>query len=165
MKFLPFEEITYKTSLSPEEVLERLGKVVRHRENSDGVSFSRETNADNKAYEGTINGNSFSITRIIHYQNSFLPLINGVIERDVDGTKIRVKMRLHGSVMLLMLFIITIAIYISYSFFQSSKKFDLHMLFPALGIVYGYFLTMLGFNYEAAKSKKDLAELFEATIE
>lgn len=100
MKYFPFENITYQTKLEPKEILEKINEVIEPKKTfrSTGIFGS----SDHKPYEGSINENSFSITRIIGYRNSFLPRINGVVEKGFNGTKIRVKMKLHILVIVFM---------------------------------------------------------------
>lgn len=92
MKFLPTENITYKTRLKEDEIIRRLSDCI---EPEKTFRFGIFSSGSTKSYEGKINGQTFNIKRIISYRNSFLPRINGVIERDFDGLTIKVKMRLH----------------------------------------------------------------------
>jgi hypothetical protein len=47
------------------------------------------------AFQGTISSDGFEITRIIHYRNSFLPIIRGSFGPGPFGTTIAIKMGLH----------------------------------------------------------------------
>ncbi|MFS4470678.1 hypothetical protein [Chryseobacterium sp. T20] len=91
MKYLPFERITYKTNLSEEEVLTRLSGFVEPKKFGLGRNYIKE-------YEGSIHNNSFEISRVIQYRNSFLPQINGRIQNGNDGVKIQVTLSLHAFV-------------------------------------------------------------------
>lgn len=119
-------------------------------------------------YEGSINGSSFKINRIIGYRNSFLPIINGVIEKDFNGTKIKVKMRLHTFVIVFM-FIwfggVGIGCLAFLPMIFNSQDFESMVLIPFGMLIFGYALVTGGFKYESIKSKKYLAQLFEAEIE
>ena len=92
MKYLPAENIVYKTKLKEHEVINRLSNYI---EEEKLIRFGLFGGSISKAYEGEISKESFDIKRIIGYRNSFLPRINGIIEKDFDGTAIKVKMRLH----------------------------------------------------------------------
>jgi len=44
-------------------------------------------------FEGRVTGSRFKIHRIVHYQNSFVPIIDGTFRRDGLGTMITLHMR------------------------------------------------------------------------
>jgi hypothetical protein len=51
-------------------------------------------------YKGTVDETGFKISRIIHYRNSFLPVIRGRFETQADGkTVIYIQMSPHSYVM------------------------------------------------------------------
>lgn len=125
-------------------------------------------NSSHKPYEGSINGNSFSITRIIGYRNSFLPRINGVIEKDFNGSKINVKMRLHVFVIVFMCIWfggVGVGCLAVLTPLFNSDTFEPMKLIPFGMLLFGYALVTGGFKYESIKSRKYLAQLFEAEIE
>lgn len=88
MKYLPFERITYRTHLSEQEVLKRLSGFVEPKKFGLGKNYIKE-------YEGSVNENSFEISKVIQYRNSFLPQIRGRIQKENGGTQIQVTMSLH----------------------------------------------------------------------
>ncbi|MEJ2104945.1 MAG: hypothetical protein P8X47_10265 [Ignavibacteriaceae bacterium] len=166
MKYLPFEKITYKTRLDSCEIQERLSKIIEPKKTFRMTGIFGSSN--HKPYEGSINGSSFNINRIIGYRNSFLPRINGIIEKDFNGAKINVKMRLHVLVVVFM-FIwfggVGIGCLVILSTLFNSESFDPMTLIPFGMLIFGYALVTGGFKYESIKSKKYLAQLFEAEIE
>src|SRR3954469_9565673 len=95
MRFLPYENIIFKTSLPEEEVLRRLRHLTQ-RGKEFRISPSNKTTY--RPYEGTIHGKEFEIRRDIHYRNSFLPTIKGSISSDLTGTLISIKMQLSAFV-------------------------------------------------------------------
>jgi hypothetical protein len=164
MKFLPTENITYKTKLKEEEIFGRLSDLIEPEKTFRFGIFSSDSS---KSYEGQINGQTFDIKRIIGYRNSFLPRINGIIERDFDGMTIKVKMRLHifvivflciwcGGVGLGCIAFLTQAL--------GSSEFNPATLIPFGMLIFVYLLTMGGFKSESNRSKKDLQTIFEADI-
>lgn len=164
MKFLPTENITYKTSLKENEIIRRLSE---NLEPEKALRFGILSSASTKPYEGHISGNTFEIKRIIRYQNTFLPRINGIIESDFDGITIKVKMRLHVFVLVfLSIWCGGVAIgciaFLSMAFFNSD--FSPAILIPFGMLIFAYALTMGAFKYESIKSKKDLQTMFEADI-
>lgn len=91
MKYLPYENITYRTKLPGYEVIKRLSENIGPRE-----FFSLRFNQDRKPYEGNIEHNGFNISRVtIFRRNSFNPTIKGKLHEDESGTTIEVKMRLN----------------------------------------------------------------------
>ncbi|MBD2700512.1 hypothetical protein IC229_07695 [Spirosoma sp. BT702] len=132
------------------------------------IRFDLFGSSSTMPYEGEITGNRFSISRIIGYRNSFLPQISGVIQADVQGTIVRVKMGLHPLVIAFlcawvgfagMLLPVSIA-----SLFGSRNQFEKMDLLPLGMLVFVYALTMGGFKFESSRSRNDLLELFEAEI-
>lgn len=167
MKFFPFENIIYRTRLEPDEIQQRLNDIIEPKESFRlrGIFGS----IDHLPYEGIVFGNSFNIIRIIGYLNSnfFLPRISGVIEKEIDGSKIQVKMRLHHFVMVFM--IIWLGGVGIGAIVATSKLFD-HVTFEPIAFAFGMILLVLimvigGFKYESIKSKEYLAQLFEAEME
>ena len=162
MKFLPTENITYKTRLKEEELMRRLSEFI---EPEKTFRFGNFRSDYRKPYEGQINGHTFNIKRIISYRNSFLPRIYGIIERDFDGMTIKVKMRLHIFVIVFLcvwcggLGLGCIA-FLTQAF--SKSDFNLATLIPFGMLIFVYALTMGGFKHESNKSKKDLQAIFEA---
>ena len=163
MKYLPFENITYTTKLDSEEILNRLNNIIEPRKTfrNNGIFGG----GHHKPYEGSINGASFSVTRIINYRNSFLPKINGAVEKDLDGTKINVRMRLHLFVIIFMaIWLIGVGIgCLAFIFTMlDNNKFEPMIFIPFGMLLFGYALVTGGFKYESKKTKKDLAQLFES---
>lgn len=164
MKYLPFENITYQTKLDSEEILNRIDKIIEPKKAFRGLFGNR----NHKPYEGSINGKSFNITRIIGYKNSFLPRIKGSINQKRDGkTEINIKMRLHPFVLIFM-FIWCGGVGLGFLVFLTISigkgTFDPAMLMPLAMLLFGYGLTTGGFKYESIKSRKYLTKLFEAEI-
>lgn len=165
MKYLPFENITYQTKLDSEEILSRINEIIEPKKTlrMTGIFGS----SDHKPYEGSINGSSFNINRIIGYRNSFLPRIKGNIEKDFGKTKVNVKMRLHPFVLVFMI-VWCGGVGLGFLAFLTATigkgTFEPAILIPLGMLLFGYGLTTGGFKYESIKSKKYLAELFEAEI-
>ena len=164
MKFLPIEDITYKTKLKEDEIIKRLSDII---EPEKAFRFGIFSNGSSKPYEGQINGQAFEIKRIINYRNSFLPKISGIIEKDFDGTTIKVKMRLHVFVIGFLFFwcgIVGLGCVAVLTQAIGSSKINPVALTPFGMLVFVYLLTMGAFKFESNKSKKDLQAIFEADI-
>ena len=162
MKFLPTECFTYKTRLKESEIISRLSD---HIEPEKTFRFGIFGSGSTKNYEGQINGQTFYIKRIISYRNSFLPRIYGIIERDLDGSIIKVKMKLHVVVkVFLCIWFGGVGLGCVAFLIQAFNKsaFDPMTLIPFGMLIFAYGLTMGGFKYESIKSNKFLQAIFEA---
>ncbi|WP_338762918.1 hypothetical protein WAF17_18575 [Bernardetia sp. ABR2-2B] len=162
MKYLPYENLTYKTHLSKEEILKKL---------SDKVEPKRGIFPDNgyQPYEGTISENTFKIRRIIEYRNLSLPCIKGKIEENQDSTLIYIKMRLYPFVIVILciwsLFMALGVLVFITMFAQETQNLSLSNLpffsFPLL-IIISPIVVCKAFHYEGNKSKEFFENLFKA---
>ena len=157
MKYLPYEHITYKTNLSEQEVLTRLSGFVEPKKFGLGRNYIKE-------YEGSIDNNSFEISRVIQYRNSFLPDINGIIQKNNNGTEIQVIMRLNLFVLIFLLFWCSISTCVFIMITLTQKKISVEFFMPLLMLIFVYALTMVCFKIESKKSKEYLRRSFEAEI-
>jgi hypothetical protein len=164
MKFLPTENITYKTKLKEEEIVGRLSDLI---EPEKAFRFRIFSSGLTKPYEGQIKGGTFDIKRIIGYRNSFLPRINGIIEKDDDGIRIKVKMRLHIFIIVFLCFwcgVVGLACVAILTLSFGDSEFNPATFIPFGMLLFAYGLTMGAFKFESNKSKKDLQRIFEAEI-
>ena len=87
---LPYKQLVFESPLSKEEAIHRLSlEVAKPR---TGLRW-RETRSEK--FEGMVSAESFQITRIIRYRNSFLPVIYGRFATLGPGVRIEVTMKLH----------------------------------------------------------------------
>lgn len=160
MKFLPYENYYLTTKLTPSQVTFTLkDNIIAPSQNI----FRFNTNTA-KPYEGYLEGNRFEISRIINYRNSFLPIINGQINSYGNGSRIHVKMRMHAFVSALMfvwLGFVTLLGSGIINLLLREKRFYTDGFFILFMFLFGYGLTVGGFKYESAKSKKFLAYLLQ----
>lgn len=166
MKFLPYEELVYHSVLRPDDVIYRLGENLEPERTfrMRGIFFK-----GTKPYEGSVNNDgTFSIRRLIAYNNSFLPVIEGEIVRESFGSRINVKMRLHRFVLVFMIVWMVgvgIASVATMTAYLNNAFFDRTVFIPISMLGFGYIITMLAFKYESNRSKKELVQLFEAELE
>ncbi|MFN6565506.1 MAG: hypothetical protein RMY28_037675 [Nostoc sp. ChiSLP01] len=92
MKVLPYNTFTISTPDTLSVVLQRLNAKV---EPTKAFRFSTK----HAPYQGSISEEGFKISRIIHYRNSFLPMIRGRFEVESHQTIIHIEMSLHPFVM------------------------------------------------------------------
>ncbi|QIZ72295.1 hypothetical protein [Oxynema aestuarii] len=167
----PHEHFTIVTALDPDAVRQRLSTVVEPPK-----TFRWQWGNPDKPYQGEIGDRSFKISRIIHYRNSFLPVIDGRIEPNGTGSKISINMKLHPFVLVFMLVWLSMVgqipamflMGILFALFTDQKEqvpIDsesyLFLLFPLGMFVFGCGLPLIGFWPEARKSKAFLIDLLE----
>ena len=163
MAFVPFEKLVYETNLARYEVINRINNIVQPRDIFH--MFKKDRYGYGKPYQGEVHGNEFNITRVIRYQNSFLPIIKGtIIETGNNQTKIIVKMRMHGFVIVFMsifLGVATIMSVITLPLILITRELDFTFLGSFLTVLFGYLLMTCAFKYESNKSKIYFDELFK----
>ncbi|MDZ8189389.1 MAG: hypothetical protein RMX96_31700 [Nostoc sp. ChiSLP02] len=92
MKVLPNDNFTISTPEALPLVLQRLNAKV---EPTKTFRFSTK----HAPYQGRISEEGFQISRIIHYRNSFLPVIRGRFEVESEETMVHIQMSVHPFVM------------------------------------------------------------------
>lgn len=168
MKYLPFENFVLVTSLSADEVRNRLANNIEPQKNSFIFTSKKNTS---KPYEGSIINNTFKISRIISYRNSFLPVITGEISQAWGKTEITVNMKPVIFVQIFMAFwlggvgLACIGILVAGIIkFKDiiHNGFSPAFLGPFGMFIFGYLLITLSFRYESKTSKEFLKSLFDA---
>ena len=102
---MPYWSTEIHTPLPVETVAERIRRIVRPKQGFlESVANAFESRPDEPPFEGEVSAHSFRVSRVIHYKNSFLPVIDGVIERGPMGTIVRVRMRMSVFTIAFMLF-------------------------------------------------------------
>lgn len=87
LQLLPYVRETYHSSRAPTALLDRLRTQV-----APPTWF--RWNPTSLPFEGEVHEAGFKVMRIIHYRNSFLPVILGEVRPEGPGTAVRVQMRL-----------------------------------------------------------------------
>lgn len=165
-KLLPYENFNFTTKLSTTEVMDRLSKNVSPK-STNVFSFNRDMS---KPYTGKIYTNTFEISRVINYKNSFLPNINGTLTSFLGKTEVEIKMKPFTAVIVFMaiwlgfvgIACIGILIYIFMNL--SNFSFSFGIIIPFIMFIFGCLLCTIPFKMEAKKSKEFLFKLFEAQI-
>jgi len=160
-QFLPYESYTLTTKFSAEEVEKRLIENVEYKKGFKFFGASSGT----KDYKGFCENGRFSIQRIIHYNNSFLPKIYGRIVNVNGQSRVVIKMEMAPfalACLCLLLaivpFLIVLLLIEPSNSFQGVSKNIFAFCFPLSFPV----IFVLAFKLESRKSKKFLAKLFEA---
>ena len=158
MKFLPYDSFEIETSFPLEDTIASLKSNVEPKR---WLRFSR----NHKIFEGEVARDSFKIMRIIHYRNSFLPIIRGTFQQCRTGVKVIVRMGLHP-------FVIAF-IYIWFggvgigiiAFLKQLLRNQIQpspMIFiPFAMLLFGWALVSGGFWFEARKVKILLNDILQ----
>lgn len=166
---IPYEKLKIKSPLSATDALKKLDEVIEPKR-----SFRKFWDSNHKPYEGKIDGSQFTTTRIIHYRNSFLPVIKGEVQSEISGSTINVTMYPHILVILFMslwlgfvgfFFIVILSSFISSISQASTVSADTPtvIFIPAAMFIFGYTLLLGSFKFESVKSKAYFRELFQAS--
>jgi hypothetical protein len=115
---------------------------------------------EHKYFIGNLTDGNFSINRIIHYRNSFLPVIIGQIHSDLGMSRIEITMRLSYFVGIILtafwLFIL------SGFLFSPQTGIDKSGAITFLGFFIFFYGVVMGFfNYEVNKARRYLEKIFE----
>lgn len=111
-------------------------------------------------FNGQILEDSFKIRRNINYRNSFLPVINGVLEETDYGTKVTIKARMESFVRIFMYIwfgIISLACIVT---LFSDLEFPFKFI-PYFMLFAGILTAVLQYKYEIKKAKAMLEEILE----
>ena len=163
MSFISTEKIKYHTKLSKNEIINNL-KEITDLDKKATILFS---NKPTKAYEGTVNDDSFSIKRALRKRNSFLPVISGTITDTNSERIIEIEMSLSKYILnFLFIWFAVVGFGFSYLVITSiiNHKFDPSILTPLLGFVFVYILNRSSFKTEIMQTKKFLQKIFKAEI-
>ncbi len=167
-KYLPFENYILSTKLSATEIYKRLSNNIEPKRTFRFSPFNRNST---KPYEGEIYENTFSMSRIINYRNSFLPIIRGDISIFAGQTQINIKMRPVTFALIFISFWLGVVGLICVGMLLSGllqirqlvkTGFSPMLLIPFGMFIFGYLLMTLAFKAESGKSKKFLVTLLEA---
>jgi hypothetical protein len=166
MKSFLIENITYKTYLSKNEIIEKINGIVKISEKTF-INWT-EDEMDEELYKrakygGKIDENKFSITELTRNGKQFksnILIINGVIKENNDYTNIIVKIdaTILGIIIhyAFILAIVLIALK-SNEYLRISGKLVISLIIFAIFSIFMYFICARG-------HKKYLLKLFEAEI-
>jgi len=157
---VPYTRLSLRSSLPPNEIAALFGSKI------EPWQWMRFSGGGNR-FQGSLTSDKFTVSRVIGYRNSFLPIIAGKIEPAEGGAIVRLVFRLHlaaaifmaiwfGGVLLGCL-AATVALILG--------KIHPHptLLIPFGMLAFGIALVCGGFWFETLKQKPMLLELFQAT--
>lgn len=147
---LPHQKFEIKTRLSSVAARQKLMEIVEPRRMRWGWS------RNHLPFEGEVEVNTFRFSRVINYRNSFLPILEGEIQNDLDVTKLVITAHLHELVMILwpimglgMLAVMSV----------TGEPVGYWMIIPLAAIILG--APTIAFHWELNKAKKILNEHLE----
>ncbi|QKQ75008.1 hypothetical protein [Nostoc sp. TCL240-02] len=157
MKLLPHDSFTISTPDALPVVMQRLNAKV---EPQKAFRFSN----NHAPYQGTISEESFQIRRVIHYRNSFLPLIRGRFEVESQQTVIHVQMSIHSFVMVFLgfwfLFWYSAVVPIALTGAMPNYVAALFVVMPMLML----FIFWTAFWSEANRSRSELTQILQGQV-
>ena len=155
MLLIPYDQAILKTSLTVEEVYQKLAEVIEPRKY---FHFTR----DHAYFEGSLDKTQFKISRIIHYRNSFLPVIMGELRDELDKTAVILRMRLNWFVIVFLLIFTFMfggmTIFIMIGQFPND---EIPWIQPVFLLLFFHTLAILFFHWEARKAKTYLQEVLQ----
>ena len=157
MTILPYKRVTIDVPKPPAEVAADLRAFVEPRK---WFRFSW----NHKPFEGNVFPTGFRIWRIIHYRNSFRPVLHGHFEETSDGTRVHVTMKLHPLVFGFLCYwfgflaLFSLAGGLASIQNAGANSFLLGFGFCAGMGLFGFGLTYFGFWFEVPKSRKLLEQ-------
>ncbi len=162
--FFPYERLTIKTHFSPETARQKLSAVLEPR------AIPRRYTGTHLPYQGKLDSDRFEIRRIIHYKNSFLPVVRGKICAEQDGSTIRITMMPHAIIVALMAWslacpsamagCVLVSWLLSIGTFKVPPAVVMSLLIGAVVVIYAF--STGAFKFESAKTKSFLKDLFES---
>ncbi len=175
MYLIPYGSVQIKTSLSSQEIEERLRKQVEPQRVVSGFLRGRH-----EYFEGEVSDKHFRINPVIEFRNSFNPVAVGEIHEQNNSTVIDLILRLHVIVaMVLLSFFIglfsimvlpDISLYVRMLLLGEGKAVyqdvlpgqllqDINFFMMQASVF--YLFVMVFFNIEARKVVKHLTRLFD----
>lgn len=165
-KYIPYEKLTLETSLSKEEVNQRIRKNTTQKDTALW-NWSLQRRTSDLFFTGVVTEKGFELNPNISYRNSFLPTINVEVESLRFGSTIELKLQLNlivkifGLLFISIIFIVAISTLII-SINMSNPEDGNAFIVPLLMFVFVYAMFWGGFKYESVRSRKFLKKLLEA---
>lgn len=157
MNLLPFEKYVFEPKMTVDKAMQQLDLMTEPKQ------FGLFRQPKYCRYRGTITQSSFKISRSISYRNSFLPVVEGTIRSDFDGSIISMKMRLNYFVLVFVIFWSSGVTLVFLAMLMSAiakGKFQPAIFVPLGMLLFLSALVIGGFKYESRLVRKDFEELF-----
>jgi hypothetical protein len=158
VKWWPHHRFEIQSPLSTSAAIEALKAHVEPRRM---FRVGLPSSANDKRFQGDVGADSFNITRVIGYRNSFLPTVNGKIRDAGSRSTIDVEMQLHAVAIVLMIVISAMLLLIVGAVAFEGDVVGLFSLVLIPGLAYG--AVLWAFWFEADKQERALREIFNGT--
>jgi hypothetical protein len=158
MMFLPYENITYKTKLKNNEIINKIQNLIEPKK-----IIRLFWKGNEKPYEGEIYENKFKMKPIYNYRIAFmfLPVIFGTIINDFNINKINVKMKLNILAIIIMILIVSICTFgIIIGLFGSINDKIFILYLSIITFIICYCIIIISFKIESKKTRKLFEEIF-----
>ena len=153
----PFRKFEFSTPMSTAHATRVLQEIVEPPR-----KWGAPTSTKRGFFEGRVAGTRFKIHRVINYQNSFVPIIEGNFRRDQRGTLVTLNMRLVWPVVPVWLGIMLFLAWSSVSVDSPlAGPFGVRMLLLAMTLVI-YLVATIPFAIEMRIAMKRLLELLRS---
>ncbi|MBD2493909.1 hypothetical protein [Nostoc sp. FACHB-280] len=157
MKILPYDSFTITVPEALPIVLQRLSANI---EPQQAFRFSRQ----HTLYQGTISEEGFQISRIIHYRNSFLPMIRGRFEAQPRQTLVHIQISVHTVVMAFLgLWLFIWFNTVSFITFTDDTPRLVAALFVSMPILI-VLIFWIAFWSEANRSRAELTKIIQGQV-
>ena len=157
VKWVPQHRFEIQSPLSPSAAIDALKAHVEARR-MFRIGFPSAAN--DKRFQGVVAADSFQITRVIGYRNSFLPQVSGKIRGAGSRSMIEVEMALFAPVIVLVIAIMAMLLLIIGAVAFEGDLPALASLLIMPGLAYG--AVLWAFWFEAEKQERGLREIFQA---
>ncbi|WP_428740472.1 hypothetical protein [Tenacibaculum sp.] len=161
MKIIPSEKVEFKTTLSVTEVDNKLRENIQPKRGGR-LGFSKKEK--DKVFEGNHTNRKFEIQRVIYHRNSFLPQIKGSYQSTVNGTKVIAELKLHGFVVVFMIFWlsgVSLALIATIIGIITQETNPIAIIIPLIMLAFGFGLSHYGFYMEKEKSINELKKVLK----
>jgi hypothetical protein len=153
----PFRKFEFSTPMSTAHAARVLQEIVEPPR-----KWGSPTSSKRGYFEGRVAGSRFKIHRVIHYQNSFVPIIEGNFRRDERGTLVTLNMRLVWPVVPVWLGIMLFLGWSSIAVDSTlAGPFGVRMLLLAMTLII-YLVATIPFAIEMRIAVKRLLELLRS---
>jgi hypothetical protein len=158
MRWLPFHRFEITSPLSLSAALDALKAHVEPRRLFRMV-FPNPANE--KRFQGEVGADSFEISRIIGYRNSFLPQVSGKIHGAGSRSTVNVTMQIHPLALVLMIVIASTIMLVAGALAFEGEVLALIPVVLMPTLFYG--IVLWAFWSEADKQERTLREIFNGT--
>jgi hypothetical protein len=155
-----YSRYSFEAPLSVPHALDRLGRLIRPRQSRwDAVEAALSWEQKSVPFVGKIEGDRFTIRRVIPYRNDFRPVISGHVVPIVPGSRIDIVLRLTLPVAVVMVVWLALAcVAAAAGVWHSIRTSDARGLLAVALPLFGCGLVSLAFIPEKRKAIKILAD-------